>query len=144
MTTRVESDDDWKIDLEDWQWDGRQLSEIFIRLEVISFHFSGKMSDWARTVPDDCRGSQFYISSVNPYNSLEEIRCYAEIVAIDQSGSALVRMSEVNTYTDVDCERFVVRSVMEAKELVDSYKFIRQKQEADEVGEDQYEMCPRN
>lgn len=147
MTTQIESAEDWKVDLEEWQWDGRQLSEIIRRLDVISIHFSGMMKDWAQTVPDDCRGSQFYVSSANPYNSLEEIHSYAETMAVDQSGSALVRMSDVNTYTDADSERFVVMTVKEARELVDDYKWRRLKQEADAdktLGEGLFAAWPRD
>lgn len=128
MTTRRENADDWK-NIEHWRWDGREMNEIISRLEVINIHFFGMMKDWASTVPIDCRGSQFYISSANAYNSLEEIHSHAEIMAIDQSGSALVRRCNVNTYTGADNEWFEVMPLKDAREMVEDFKYRHQLQE---------------
>jgi hypothetical protein len=123
----------WKETLEDWRWDGVDLKDILLRLEVISVHFMGMSRDWAATVPADYRRCAYVITSSNPFNSLEEIREYVEILAVDQAGQALVGRSILNTYLDATYgETFQVLPLAEAKSVVDEVRRT-QKAQAEQV-----------
>lgn len=125
--------DDGLAALEDWQWDGRDLRDIRGQMDMISNHCRRRMRDWVHTVPEAFRGEVFYISSSNPFNSIGEIRSYAEILAVDHAGWALVRQCDFYTYVDVDPESFIVCPLTQAQALIEEYRQRKSEREAAEA-----------
>lgn len=111
--------------LEAWQWDGCCVHDIQKHLQPVLQHphlFPGKIKEWLHTVPEECRGQVSYTASCNPVNSLDEVREYLEIVAVDNSSKeALVCFKTLHTYTDAEGESFVVMPVNEAKALREQF-----------------------
>lgn len=120
-----QSDEEWAAELamlEAWQWDGCSIQDIVQRLDLINIHVPGKHKEWRHTVPAECRGKVFYVESSNPVNSEEEVRRYAEILAVDESGGTLVFKTYYNTYTDDEACESAVMTIAEAEALVETYK----------------------
>lgn len=111
--------------LEAWQWDGRSVHDIKKHLQSIlqdPNRYPEKIKEWRHTVPEECRGQVFYTASCNPVNSLDDVREYLEIVAIDNSSKeALVCFKTFHTYTDAEGESFVVMPMNEAKALREQF-----------------------
>lgn len=131
-TVSPQTDEEWEAELvmlQAWQWDGRSMNEITERLEMINIHLPSKCKEWAHTVPAECRGKVFYVESSNPVNSEEETRRYAEILAVDEAGNALVCKTYYNSYTDDEAVENFVMPITEAKALVAEYKQRKVQQE---------------
>lgn len=135
-----QSDEEWEAELamlEAWQWDGRHIQDITQRFDLINIHLPNKRKEWAHTVPVEWRGKVFYVESSNPVNSEEEVRRFAEILAVDDSGDALLFKTYHNTYTDDEAMESAVMPIAQAKALIEDY---RQRKAAQDAHQEQDEV----
>jgi hypothetical protein len=96
---------------------------------------SYELSQFEASVPPELRGEASYTSSTNEYNSLDNVREYAQILAIDKNGNALMRETTHWEYPDADNTSFSVMPVAEAKAMLESYRENDREFQAHERGE---------
>ncbi len=121
------TENEWEVALtmlESWRWDGKSITDISERLNLLemSDNLYSFSKTWAHTVPSECRNQVFYVESSNPINSEEQTRRYAEILAVDECGNALVSKTNYNSYTDDESTERVFMPISEAKALIQGYK----------------------
>lgn len=115
-----------------WKWDGATIEDIQARGKAFGMTMTNmvesypeKIREWAATVPTEYQGRVRGASGDDPSqgeNSLASIEYYAEILAFDQQGKALVEKSSVNSYTDADSTNVLVMSHQEAIQLINHYR----------------------
>lgn len=130
--------EDWEAAEEAWQWDGRDVADIMIRIPLIRDLFPHKLTEWEHTVPKECRG-KVSVESGNPTNSEETLYRSAEVLAVDGNGNALVLEVSHNTYTDAEGIKCLVMPVDAGISLIQSFKDELEDEVADDAN---YLMAP--
>ncbi|MGO0788231.1 hypothetical protein ACTOWA_00015 [Herbaspirillum seropedicae] len=124
-----EHEDMAMLALNQWKWDGKSISELTDRLDLIRNHLPHKREEWLHTVPSALRGGITYVASRSASNSEDEIHETVQIRACDEAGQALVERTTFHTYEDVDVDTFLVMSIEDAQKLLETYESKRSSDE---------------
>lgn len=112
-------EDAFYTELSSWKWDG--LSIYDIRLSDIRNCDPVRLNEWESTVPTGYRNKVSYFEWESPVNSMEKIERSFKIIAVDQSGKALVIETRYNFYNDDESEGFKNMPVCQAQETFDCF-----------------------
>lgn len=67
MNQALAQAEDWEAAADAWQWDGRDIRDIAIRIPCHMIRH--KLTEWEHTVPQECRGKVSVVEWANPINS---------------------------------------------------------------------------